>query len=146
QPDFLPGFQASVDYYRIMVKGVVGSLSTQQVVDQCFQGISAYCAQNLIQTANGQPISATNAPNQVASQLFNLGSLDTDGFDFEASYAFKLDDWNIPGDFQLRSLVNHTSKFVTDPGIPGQIPVESAGNFSRARGRQRHLQQQRRVV
>jgi iron complex outermembrane receptor protein len=134
QPEFLPGFQASVDYYRIMVKGVVGSLSTQQVVDQCFQGVASYCAQNLIQTANGLPISATNPPNQVASQLFNLGSLTTDGFDIEARYGFKLDDWNIPGDFQIRSLVNHTSKFITDPNIPGQIPVESAGAYGGSNG------------
>ena len=27
QPDFIPGFQASVDYYRIQVKGAISSLA-----------------------------------------------------------------------------------------------------------------------
>ena len=31
QPDFIPGFQASVDYYRIAVKGAIIALSPQQV-------------------------------------------------------------------------------------------------------------------
>ena len=130
QPDWLQGFQLSVDYYRIMVKGVVGSLSPQQVVDYCaIYGYSQYCAAPYIYTANGQPYSATNAPTAVASEVFNLGSLDTDGFDIEAAYAFSLEDWDIPGGFTLHALVNHTSKFITNSGIPGTIPVESAGTY-----------------
>ena len=136
QPDFLPGFQASIDYYRIEVKGAISSLSLQQVEDQCFNGFTAFCNQQAITTANGvnQSAAQPGLPNTagqltaVASEAFNAATLDTDGFDLEASYQFDLQDFDIPGSFSLHSYVNHTSKFVTDTGIPGtQRNVELAG-------------------
>ena len=60
QPDFIPGFQASVDYYRIGVKGAIIALGLQQVEDLCFfsqtQGLTSatcFCNQDAITTANG---------------------------------------------------------------------------------------------
>ncbi len=138
QPDFIPGFQASIDYYRIAVKGAIASLSLQQVEDQCFNGFTVFCSQQAITTANGIQQSATNtgAANtagqlvSVASEAFNSGSLVTDGFDLEASYQFDLQDYDVPGSFTLHSLINHTSKFITDTGIPGtQRNVELAGSL-----------------
>lgn len=136
QPDFVPGFQASIDYYRIEVKGAISSLGLQQVEDQCFNGFTAFCAQQAITTANGVNQSTTNPglPNTpgvltaVASEAFNAATLDTDGFDLEASYQFDLQDYDVPGSFTFQSYINHTSKFVTDTGIPGtQRNVELAG-------------------
>ena len=156
QPDFIPGFQASVDYYRIKVQGVIASLGLQDVEHLCFTGFTAFCGQDAITTSNGINQSATNpggpcnlnapAPctvggtyssaGTVASQLtavhskaFNAASLLTDGFDIEASYQFDLQDYDVPGTFVLRSLVNHISKFISDTGIPGtQRNQELAGN------------------
>jgi outer membrane receptor protein involved in Fe transport len=136
QPDFIPGFQASVDYYRIQVKGAISSLSLQNVEDLCFFGFNAYCQQDAITTANGvnqgpgNPGAAgtAGALTAVHSKAFNAATLTTDGIDLEASYQFDLQDYDIPGSFVLRSLVNHTSKFITDSGIPGtQRNVELAG-------------------
>jgi hypothetical protein len=138
QPEFLPGFQASLDYYRIAVKGVVSSLSLQQVEDQCFNGFTAFCGQDAITTANGQVQTTTpgntgavgnpNSLVSVHSKAFNAASLVTDGFDLEASYQFDLQDYDVPGSFVLRSLVNHVSKFISDSGIPGtQRNTELAG-------------------
>ena len=136
QPDFIPGFQASIDYYRIQVKGAISSLGLQQVEDQCFFGFTLFCGQDAITTANGVNQSATNpgitnTPGQlvsVHSKAFNAATLTTDGFDLEASYQFDLQDYDVPGSFVLRSLINHTSKFITDTGIPGtQRNVELAG-------------------
>ncbi len=67
----------------------------------------------------------------VHSKAFNAASLLTDGFDIEASYQFDLQDYDIPGNFTLRSLVNHISKFISDTGIPApretrNWPVRSA--------------------
>jgi iron complex outermembrane receptor protein len=139
QPDFIPGFQASIDYYRIAVKGAIASLGLQQVEDQCFNGFTTFCNQQAITTANGvdQNVDpnhgAANTPNglvAVASEAFNAGSLITDGFDLEASYQFDLQDYDVPGSFTLHSLINHTTKFVTDSGIPGtQRNVELAGSL-----------------
>jgi outer membrane receptor protein involved in Fe transport len=137
QPDWLPGFQASFDYYRIMVKGIIASSGAQTVENLCYQGISSYCSQQFIQTANGQPQTGAvgnqglvGDPNQVLSITaipFNSAGLLTDGFDVEASYQFDLQDWDVPGDFVVRLLANHTMKFISDPLQAGQYATESAG-------------------
>ena len=136
QPDFIPGFQASVDYYRIAIKGVISSFSTQQVEDLCFFSGGAFCSQQGIQTSNGVNQSAAapgavgspNALTAIASQAFNASTLLTDGFDIEASYQWDLQDYDIPGTFVARSLVNHTSKFISDSGVPNsQRNIELAG-------------------
>ena len=140
QPDFLPGFQTSIDYYRIAVKGAIASLGLQTVEDLCFNsgGTSPFCAQQYIQTANNVNQSATNpgavntpsSLNSVASIAFNSATLLTDGFDLESSYQFDLQDYDVPGSFTLRSLINHTSKFITDSGVAGtQRNVELAGDL-----------------
>jgi outer membrane receptor protein involved in Fe transport len=137
QPDFLPGFQTSFDYYRIAIKGIISASGTQTVADLCFQGFQQYCGQDFIATANGQPLTTTlgntgakGDPNEVLAIVavpFNTAGLLTDGFDIESSYQFDLEDWDVPGNFLVRSLVNHTSKFLSDPGIPGQFTQERAG-------------------
>ena len=141
QPDFIPGFQASVDYYRIGVKGAIVSFTSQQLEDLCFfseTGVTPktnpdQCSVNIIRTANNIQQSAANpggpptgtvtpVPSQVfaiVAQPFNAATLTTDGFDLEASYTFDLQDYDVPGTFVFRSLVNHTSKFIRDSGVPG---------------------------
>jgi iron complex outermembrane receptor protein len=95
-----------------------------------------FCNQDAITTANGVNQSAanpgiTNTPGQltaVASKAFNAATLTTDGFDLESSYQFDMQDYGIPGNFTFRSLINHTSKYISDSGIPGtQRNVELAG-------------------
>ncbi|HET7083415.1 MAG TPA: TonB-dependent receptor [Rhizomicrobium sp.] len=150
QPDFIPGFQMSVDYFRVRVQGVISSLSPQQVEDLCIQQNNLnYCGQDAITTANqinqsvsnpGGPSEAqfnagiTNVPSQITAvhaKPFNAASLTTDGFDIEAGYQFDLQDYDVPGNFTLRSLATHVSKFILDPGpIAGvQRNVELAGNL-----------------
>ena len=148
QPDFIPGFQASVDYYRIGIKGVIQSLSLQQVMLLCYDATvagrsSVYCNQDAITTANGQNVSFANpggppgpgfvgtVPSQltaVHSKAFNASTLVVEGFDIEASYQFDLQDYDIPGQFTIRSLAGNLSKFISDTGIPGTMRnVELAG-------------------
>ncbi len=148
QPDFIPGFQASVDYYRIGIRGVIQALGLQQVELLCYNAAvagttSVYCNQDAITTANGQPQSFANpggppgpgfvgtVPSQltaVHSKAFNAATLVVEGFDIEASYQFDLQDYDIPGQFTFRSLAGNISKFVSDSGIPGtQRNVELAG-------------------
>jgi outer membrane receptor protein involved in Fe transport len=148
QPEFIPGFQASVDYYRIGVKGVIQSLGLQQVMLLCYDSVvagssSVYCNQDAITTANGVNINFANpggaagpgyvgsVPNQITaitSKAFNASTLVVEGFDIEASYQFDLEDYDIPGQFTFRSLAGNISKFISDTGIRGtQRNVELAG-------------------
>jgi iron complex outermembrane receptor protein len=157
QPDFIPGFQMSIDYFRVAVKGVVSSLSPQNVEDLCIlQNNPLYCGQDTITTANGvnqslanpggppDPNSGQTVPNQITavhSKPFNAASLVTDGFDIEAGYQFDLQDYEVPGQFVLRSLASHVSKFIFDPGIAGvQRNQELAGNVGGSTSGQTYTQ------
>jgi outer membrane receptor protein involved in Fe transport len=153
QPDFIPGFQASIDYYRIAVKGAIIALSSQNLEDQCFAEASGQipfgnnCSTAVIRTNDNIPQSVAHpggpltgsaiVPGSVfaiVAQPFNAASIVTDGFDLEASYQFDLEDYDVPGSFVLRSLVNHTSKYILDTGVVGtprfQELVGNVSNFN----------------
>ncbi len=126
QPDWLPGFQTSVDYYRVGLKGQIGSGVSPILL--CQQGFQQGC--NAILTVGGvDPRDPTAVWTQVLNQPFNIASTVTDGFNFETSYQFSLEQW-VPGDFTLRLLMTHVSKFISISGVPGTIPSESAGTNS----------------
>jgi iron complex outermembrane recepter protein len=133
QPDYVRGLRFSADYYHIDVVGLISSLSVQQVVNLCYDGNTAYCAQNVIGTAGGVPVQDGGTITSVASELFNLASAVTDGIDLETDYQFDLSRWQVPGNFVVRGLATKVYRYYLDPGIPGQ-PVESLagalGNYS----------------
>jgi outer membrane receptor protein involved in Fe transport len=150
QPEFIPGFQMSVDYYRIGIRGAIIALSSQNLEDQCFAEATGQipagnnCSTAVIRTANNIPQSASNpggpltgssivASNvfAIVAQPFNAASIVTDGFDLEASYRFDLQDYDITGEWVLRSLINHTSKYILDTGVVGTPRFqELVGNVS----------------
>ncbi len=121
-PPWLPGFSVSVDWYNIVLNGGISSLSAQQVVNFCFAGLQQFCG-----AFNFAPPQGTAFVN---SQTFNLSSIKTNGFDIEGSYRFELP--SVPGRFTVRALATNTHKFVTNPGIPGAVATDSAGQNSGA--------------
>jgi iron complex outermembrane receptor protein len=124
-PDWLRGFHASVDYYRTKVKDLISTLTAQNIVDLCYQGQTALCGNvNLAGTPGN--------PNYVVVQAFNVASVYTDGIDLESSYQFDLQHWQVPGNFTLRALATYTDNFITNTGLPGSSPIQSAGNLSGA--------------
>lgn len=120
RPHWLPGFSASFDYYRINLNGVISTLGAQQEVNLCFQGVTSLCNTFNLPTAPG-------AIGNVNVQSFNLASIFTDGFDIEASYRMGLSGVGLPGNVTVRALATNVRNFITDPGIPGTIPVQTAG-------------------
>jgi outer membrane receptor protein involved in Fe transport len=124
QPEWLPGFSTSFDYYRIALKGEISSFSGQQSMDLCRDGITSACAAIV---ANGPLNSPATVITQTIQTAFNLASTVTDGFDVEASYRFGLEDWGIPGNFTLRTLATHVSSFKRTSGVLGTVPTQSAG-------------------
>ncbi|MDB5456670.1 MAG: TonB-dependent receptor [Caulobacter sp.] len=119
-PQWLPGFSVSVDWYNIVLNGGISSLGAQQIVNFCYAGLTQFCG-----AFNLNPPSAF-----VNSQTFNLASIKTSGFDIESSYRFELP--SVPGRFTVRGLATNTHKFVTNPGIPGAVAIDSAGQNSGA--------------
>jgi outer membrane receptor protein involved in Fe transport len=117
RPSWAPGLSLSFDYYRIKVKNVVSSLSAQQEINYCFQGVTQLCG----------AFDLNAATPFVNVQSFNLASIFTDGFDIEASYQFDLEKLHVPGHLTVRGLATNVRNFVTDLGLPGTIPTQGAG-------------------
>ena len=123
QPDWLPGFRFSADYYRIKMSGAIQNLTAQQSIDLCYQGFNAQCSA-IITTDGGPP--ETSPFQRILLQPYNMASLLTDGFDFDASYGFSVG--NDSGDILLRLRATHVRRFIEDSGIPGTVPIDSAGS------------------
>ena len=115
----LPGFSASFDYYRIRVNGVISTLDAQREVNLCYQGVTELCSAFNLAPASGTPY--------VNIQSFNLASIFTAGFDIEASYQMSLDRIGLPGRMTIRALATNVRHFITDPGIPGAVAIDTAG-------------------
>jgi outer membrane receptor protein involved in Fe transport len=48
--------------------------------------------------------------------------------EYEASYQFDLNDWDVPGDFVVRALAENVGKYISNSGVPGAAITESAGS------------------
>ncbi len=118
-PSWLPGFSVSVDYYKIKVTDVISSLGAAQIVDLCFRNI-------LPETCSAYNLNNPNGPNFINVQSFNLASIKTSGFDIEASYQWRR-PLGLPGSFTLRGLATHIREFITEAGLPGTAPTDTAG-------------------
>jgi outer membrane receptor protein involved in Fe transport len=97
-PSWFEGFQASVDYYNINVKGTVQAPTSQQVIDLCFGGNTTLC--NAIQR------DAAGLIFLVVTQPENLLGQKADGLDFETSYRFPLAGINesLDGEIAIRAM------------------------------------------
>jgi outer membrane receptor protein involved in Fe transport len=98
-PSFLPGFNASADYYEINVINAISTgLNGQQTIDQCFTRNDATCG-SIVRNSAGEITTIFSQPLNVLSQNQN-------GLDLEASYDFPLSsfssDWS--GTIALRGL------------------------------------------
>jgi outer membrane receptor protein involved in Fe transport len=118
RPSWLPGLSLSFDYYHIKLKGVVSTLSPDQIVRFCFEGNQAFCG--------GFQLDGVQGTNFVNVQPFNLASWKTSGFDIEASYQWQR-PLGLPGSFTVRGLATHVRNFIVNAGIAGVDPVDNAG-------------------
>jgi iron complex outermembrane recepter protein len=113
QPRFLPGFSASVDYWQINISNAITSLTGQNTIDLCFEGIQLYCSRITpdLATLPVTPISGV----QIVTEPTNFAAQIEEGLDFEASYHFDLadvvSDWN--GGMNFRYLGTHYITNVT---------------------------------
>ena len=122
-PRFLPGFSASVDYFRIEMEDVIDILTAQNIINFCQQGNQDFCGAITQDPNNASRILFRNQPFNFASKLVR-------GIDFEASYRRRLSDifsGGGDGSFTLRGLATKYIDNITDFGIPGQIPLDTAG-------------------
>ena len=124
-PRFLPGFTASVDYFRIKLKDVIDSLSADDIVNRCFEGLADFCA-----AITPDP----NNPSRVliSRQPINFSSMLLRGVDLEAAYRTRL----LNGNFTLRGLATRYIDNILTTGVPGFAPINSVGTLGVGTGTQ----------
>lgn len=119
---WLQGFRASVDYYRISLKGAVGALSAAQLVNDCFaNGPRAQsCSRIVFQSGYGSNILEIDRTNE------NLNSLRQSGVDIEAEYSLPMSRLlpRADGKLSFHMLASYVAHQVTTAGT---ITIDRAG-------------------
>jgi outer membrane receptor protein involved in Fe transport len=107
QPRFLSGFRASVDYYKIDIKGQIGTITPNQVLERCFlDNLAQYCA---------QVATSGSAITGVTVNFQNLDRFKTEGVDVEASYRMPVSRLigSGAGNVSARVLASYIGKLAT---------------------------------
>ena len=83
----LRGLVLSADYFNIKVKGAIGTVGAQIILNQCLaSGSSTFCSLIQRDPTNGSLFLGTTG--QVVNTLINVGQLQTRGVDVAGSYRF----------------------------------------------------------
>lgn len=99
QPDWLPGFSASLDVYDIKIKEAIATSSAQQLLNACYGGDQLYCSFITRDGAGGRVSSVRVEP-------FNQRSEVARGLDIEFGYRTYLGE----GSLDLRGMLNYVDK------------------------------------
>ncbi len=134
QPEFIPGFSISVDYYNIKIKDVIGAPLPGDLIALCFNTLTAASATNPNCTSTRRnPITGgLDGDPATTGGLFgitnNLGRLSTDGVDLLANWKGDIGF----ADLSLAFVGNWTrsSVFNSDPTSPVAIDRECVGYYS----------------
>jgi outer membrane receptor protein involved in Fe transport len=94
QPSWFSGFNISADFFEIEMKGLVGTLGAQNLVNTCVAGIGAACA--AITRDSSGVITSIN------QNYINIAETKSQGVDLETSYSTDLQDFGIGGDLTMR--------------------------------------------
>lgn len=131
-PSYLPGFVASIDFYRIALSQAINTVGAQTVINQCYDdpgGINnSFCSaifrnpdgtfrgQSNVRH-NGQEFPLTATGSSFTQGPFNFARQVTKGIDFDAAYTQKFgEDWRL----NVRALVSlllqrHIFTSITEP-------------------------------
>jgi iron complex outermembrane receptor protein len=117
-PEFLPGFTASVDYYRINMSSAITTINPTspdiQKICIATSGAAVYCAQvdRPFAWTNTTP---ANFPTTYRIQAVNSANVDTEGTDIELDYSFDMADIisGVPGNVSLRNMTSYQPHVAT---------------------------------
>ena len=116
-PRFLPGFNASIDYFRIEVKDAIGSFGAQDIINLCQRGNQDFCASYMVDPTNATRLLFRSQPINFSRQLVR-------GIDFEAAYRVPL------GSESSVTLHGTATRYLDNllyTGIAGAVTVNQAG-------------------
>lgn len=116
-PRFLPGFTASIDYFRINLKDAIDTIDPSEIVLRCFQGVAEFCAVITADPTTPQRVLITRKP-------FNYISTKVSGIDFDAAYRLPLG----PGNFTLRGVATKYIDNINTTGVALSVPTNLVGS------------------
>lgn len=127
-PEFLPGFNLTLDYFKIEVEDLISTIGPQNSLDACYTaGLQAAC-DNIQRNANGQLwIGSGNVRNLNT----NIGGLKTSGVDVAANYNVDLADfgWDRAGTLGFAMVGTWIEKLETDTGLGFANSVYDCAGF-----------------
>lgn len=109
RPEWLPGFSASIDYFKIRLRGAIGNLSGQQVVDQCVAGEANLCS-FVVRNPGG-------AITQVLSPGLNIDEERTSGVDLDLRYGLPVHLGALEGKLNLGAIGTYTHERVVETSV-----------------------------
>jgi outer membrane receptor protein involved in Fe transport len=96
------GFDTSLDYYQITIKGLINTPGAQQVIDGCAAGDARLCQMVTFDSAAAN-LTVNGGLALVAPTALNLITQTVQGYDFEMGYRMPM----LGGNFSVRGLVNY---------------------------------------
>ncbi len=134
QPEFLPRFSVSLDYYNIRVKDVIGTKLPGDAINECFGDITAASVNNPACTIIARnPITGGLDGDPATTpglflQTTNLGELFTDGVDLIMNYRTDVGfgdlAWSFVGNW------TNNSEYNANAANPDSFFRECAGHYS----------------
>lgn len=120
--EWLDGFSATVDYYRIEITNAIANPEPQEILRRCYEESSAEDCARI--TRN----STTYVVNELVASAKNIGLVETDGLDITADYVLDLGLLGAPGQrIELGWHGNYLMKY--DETVEGSV-TEFAGKLS----------------
>jgi iron complex outermembrane recepter protein len=107
------------------VKDAIDSLSADDIVNRCFEGLADFCAAI-------QPDASNPSRVLIARQPVNFSSILLRGVDFEAAYRARLGN----GSVSVRGLATRYIENTVSTGVPGFQPLDSVGTLGVGTGTQ----------
>ncbi len=122
RPEWLSGFGASIDYYKIEIADAIATISFQQIVDQCQAGNAALCS--LIER------DANKVITQIVGTGQNVDQINISGLDFDVSYRTEV----AGGRLTLRGIATYLDNYEYIALGAKPIQQAGAGSFPNWRG------------
>jgi outer membrane receptor protein involved in Fe transport len=128
-PTFLPAFNATVDYYNIKIKNVIGTYGANLILSTCVNSANPlFCS-----LVNRAPNTGTASSGSlwlgtlgyITDATYNLGELQQQGIDLEMNYR---QDAGVFGKFDFNLNANYDLHFKTTPYV-GSGTYDCAGYY-----------------
>lgn len=131
RPAFIRGFTASVDYFHVDLKDIIGAIPLGVILTRCLNtGDPTFCSQ-IVRAQNGILFGTTvGAGGYINGTNVNIGAGVTSGVDLQANYVLPIEDWGIEdwGSVSVSLTGSYLLKATTVP-LPGDASYDCAGLF-----------------